>query len=122
MNPFAIAAIIILINHIVWILWVVFGALFTRGHPLLTALHVISLIWGIIVEIDLSPCPLTLAEQYLQAHSGFQSFQGSFLVHYLDRIVYPDLPEILVMSAGIAICGLNLSIYLWRLWKSVHTK
>ncbi len=122
MSLFAIAAIATLIIHIAWILWVVLGALFTRCHPLLTALHVISLIWGIIVEIDLSPCPLTLAEQYLQAHSGFQSFQGSFLVHYLDRIVYPDLPEILVVSAGIAICGLNLSIYLWRLWKSVHTK
>jgi len=122
LSLFAIAAIATLIIHIAWILWVVLGALFTRGHPLLTALHVISLIWGIIVEIDLSPCPLTLAEQYLQAHSGFQSFQGSFLVHYLDRIVYPDLPEILVVSAGIAICGLNLSIYLWRLWKSVHTK
>jgi len=122
LNPFAIAAIIILIIHIVWILWVVFGALFTRGHPLLTALHVISLVWGIVVEIDLSHCPLTTAEQYLQARSGFPSFQGSFLVHYLDRVVYPDLPEILVVSAGITICALNLSIYLLRLWKSVHTR
>jgi hypothetical protein len=122
LNLFAVAAVFILIIHLAWILWVVFGAFFTRGHPLLTALHVSSLVWGIIVETDLTSCPLTLTEQYLLSHAGLHQVQSSFLVHYLDRIVYPDLPEMLVVIAGITICAINLSIYIWRLWKSVHTR
>ena len=39
---------------------------------------------------------------------------SSILLHYLDAIVYPNLPGWLVTSAGVAICALNLGIYCWR--------
>jgi hypothetical protein len=59
----------VLVLHLAWIIWAILGALWTRGRPWLTAFHVLSLIWGIIVEVGPWPCPLTLAEQWFEAQS-----------------------------------------------------
>jgi hypothetical protein len=102
--------------HLAWILWVITGALWTRGRPWLTAFHVASLLWGIIVETCPIDCPLTLAEQALEARASLHPWAGSFLLHYLDLIVYPNLPVALLVAFGVAVCILNLAIYAWRLY------
>ena len=107
-------AIAVLLLHIVWILGVVFGAFFTRGRRVWSAVHIFCLIWGIVVELGPWPCPLTLLEQHFETLAGMQAYQGSFLLHYLDRIVYPNLPWWLVGSIGAGVCALNLGIYGWR--------
>ena len=61
------------------------------------------------------PCPLTLAEQYFETRAGMAAWQGSFLLHTLDAIVYPNVSPWLVTVIGVAVCGFNLGIYLWRL-------
>ncbi len=111
------AAILILLAHLIWIVLVIFGALFTRGRPLWSALHILTLLWGIAVEAGPWPCPLTLAEQYFETRAGMAAYHGSFLLHTLDAVVYPNLPGWLVTLMGVAVCAFNLSIYLWRLWK-----
>lgn len=108
------AAIAFLLFHALWILAVIFGALFTRGRPVWSGLHILALIWGIAVEVGPWPCPLTLAEQYFETRAGLQAYQGSFLLHYVDKIVYPDVPWWVVGMAGAAVCVLNLGIYAWR--------
>ncbi len=113
----ATIAILILLVHLLWIALVVFGALCTRGRPILTTLHILSLFWGIAVEAGLWPCPLTLAEQYFQSRAGLAAYRGSFLLHTLDALVYPNLPDWLITVAGVSICVLNLGIYAWRFWR-----
>lgn len=103
--------------HLAWILWVILGAVWTRGRPLLTSFHLLSLIWGIIVEVSSLPCPLTDAEQFFEIKAGVDPYHGSFLVHYLDRMVYPDIRESLLVYFGLAVCAVNLSIYLRRFWR-----
>ncbi len=100
--------------HLFWILWVIFGAFWTRGRPFLTAVHILSLVWGIIVELSPLPCPLTLAEQFFEQQAGAAPYRGAFLMHLLDRVVYPDLPESALVVAGVAVCALNLAVYAWR--------
>ena len=80
-----------------------------------SALHILALLWGIAVEAGPWPCPLTLAEQYFETRAGLAAYHGSFLLHTLDAIVYPNLPGWLVTLMGVAVCAFNLSIYLWRL-------
>ena len=111
-------AAIVLVFHLAWILWVIFGAFWTRNRPALTAFHIGSLIWGIVVEVSPLPCPLTDAEQLLQATAGVNPYHGSFVVHYLDRLVYPNVPESLLVYCGVAVCAFNLLIYVWRY--SIH--
>lgn len=117
MNAWAAAAAAVLCLHLAWILWTIFGALVTRGRPLLIAFHLASLAWGITVEVGPWPCPLTLLEQYLEFRGGIQPFRDGFVVHYLDAIVYPGVPLMLLVWAGVAVCAANLLIYAYRLWK-----
>jgi hypothetical protein len=115
-------AIAILSIHLLWIAAVIFGAAFTRGRPVWSGLHIASLIWGIVVEVAPVPCPLTLAEQHFERLAGMQAYQGSFLMHYLDMIIYPNLPWWLVATVGAGICVLNLGIYGWRLRAALRAK
>ena len=110
-------ATLVLIIHLAWIIWVVFGALCTRGRPLLASFHVLSLGWGIIVEVSPWPCPLTLAEQFFEHRAGINPYEGGFLLHELDRLVYPAIPDALLTGVGVAICALNFTVYLRRHWK-----
>ena len=105
---------LILAIHLTWILWVIFGAFWTRGRPGLTAFHLASLAWGIIVEIGPWPCPLTLLEQHVEVLAGAHGFSGGFIAHYLQLIVYPNLPVSLIAWSGVAVCVVNLLIYLSR--------
>jgi hypothetical protein len=109
--PYDALAGVVLAVHLVWILWVILGALLTRQRPLLAGLHIISVIYGIVIEVAPWPCPLTLAEQWLQGRAGMKHYTESFLVHYLGVLVYPDVsPSLLVWSAT-AIAALNLGVY-----------
>ncbi len=110
-----LAAILTLLIHLAWIVFVTFGAFWTRGRPVWSAIHILALLWGIVVEVSPWPCPLTLAENYFEAGPGAAPYHGGFLLHYLDAIVYPNLPDWLITAAGVAVCGFNLGVYLWRL-------
>ena len=109
----------VLILHLVWILWVLAGVLFTRGRPWLTAFHLASLAWGIVVEIGPWPCPLTMAENYLETHAGMETYSGSFIVHYLDKLIYPNIPVAVIIWFAVAVCGANLLVYAWRLKRAL---
>jgi hypothetical protein len=106
---------IVLMVHLGWIVWVAIGFLWTGGRRILTGIHLASLIWGIAVEAGPWPCPLTLLEQFLETKAGVDPYQGGFLLHYLDAIVYPDIPAWLLITLGIAVCAANLAVYAMRL-------
>ncbi len=100
--------------HLLFILWVAFGCLLTRGRRLLAGLHMASLAYGVFIEVAPVPCPLTLAEQALERRLGEPAYQGSFLQHYLQLWIYPNLPYALLVAAAVAVCGLNFAIYFRR--------
>jgi hypothetical protein len=104
-------AILVLFLHALFILWVVFGALVTRSRPVLRWLHIASLVWGILTELLPWPCPLTVLENWLEAQAGAQPYQDGFLLHYLDKLVYPDISATILTVAGVIICALNLAFY-----------
>jgi hypothetical protein len=116
----ALAAAVLVI-HLSWILWIIFGALWTRGRPWLAVFHVLSLVWGIIVEVGPWPCPLTLAEQWFEGKASQHTWTGGFLVHCLDSTVYPNLPASVIIGFAVAVCTLNLGIYARRFCKIGHS-
>jgi hypothetical protein len=108
-------AVATLTLHLLWILWVIFGILFTRGRRVLSWLHILSLIYSILIEtLPWPPCPLTVLEAWLEARAGVTAYQGSFLVHYLEAIVYPDIPLSLLIAGAVAICLLGLGVHAFR--------
>jgi hypothetical protein len=101
----------VLVLHVLFILWVIFGALLARSRPVLRWLHIACLVWGIVTEITWWSCPLTLLENWLQSRAGVTPYEGGFLLHNLDRLVYPNISPTLLTMVGVAICLLNLAIY-----------
>jgi hypothetical protein len=104
----------VLIAHLLWILWVILGALASRRYRALTWPHILSLGYGIVIEIGPWPCPLTALEQHLQRRAGITPYTQSFLVHYLEALVYPDVPAALLAGCAVAVCSFNLCVYAIR--------
>jgi hypothetical protein len=108
--------------HGLFILWVILGALLVRSRPILRWLHIASLIWGILTELLPWPCPLTLLENWLEARAGVGPYQGGFLLHYLDQLVYPDISPTVLTAAGVFVCALNLVLYARQIWSALHIR
>ncbi len=115
-NLYSALAVSVLLLHALFIAWVVFGAFVTGSRPLLRWLHIASLVWGILTELLPWPCPLTLLENWLEAKAGVAPYQGGFLLHYLDKLVYPDISATLLTTAGVFVCVLNLALYGRQMW------
>jgi hypothetical protein len=115
-NFYSAMAVCVLLLHALFIVWVVFGAFMTRSRPVLRRLHIASLVWGILTELLPWPCPLTLLENWFEAKAGFQPYQGGFLLHYLDKLVYPDISATVLTAAGVLVCLLNLALYGRQKW------
>ena len=116
---FALATAVLFL-HTLFILWVVFGALLTCSRPLLRWLHIASLLWGIFIELLPWPCPLTLLKNWLEGRAGIEPYQGGFLLHYLDKLVYPDISANMLTFAGVVVCTANLAFYTRQVWISWH--
>jgi hypothetical protein len=116
LSLYSALAIFALLLHALFILWVVFGALVARSRPVLRWLHIGSLVWGILTELLPWPCPLTLLENWLEAKAGVEPYQGGFLLHYLDKLVYPDISATFLTVAGVVVCILNLALYGRQMW------
>jgi Protein of Unknown function (DUF2784) len=110
-GSYSALATAVLFLHALFILWVIFGALLTRFRPILRWLHIASLIWGILTEVLPWPCPLTLLENWLEGRAGIEPYQGGFLLHYLDKLVYPDISANVLTIAGVVVCLSNLAFY-----------
>jgi hypothetical protein len=108
------AAILVLALHFVWILWVIFGALWTSGRRWLASFHIASLVWGIMVEVGPWPCPLTMAEDFFQGRASLLHDQGGFLQHCISPLVYPNVSVAFLTTCGVAVCVANLVVYTWR--------
>ncbi len=108
------AATVVLVLHLLFNLWFVFGALVTRDRPLLERLHILSLLYGAVMENVSWSCPLTVAEKWCLAMAGETPYHGEFLVHYLQTLVSPNFPVRLLGLGAIGICLINLAVYARR--------
>jgi len=110
----------VLVLHALFIVWIVFGALLTRSRPVLRWLHIGSVVWGILTELLPWPCPLTVLENWLEGKGGIEPYESGFLLHYLDKLVYPDISATVLTVAGVLVCILNLALYGRQMWTARH--
>jgi hypothetical protein len=105
----------ILFVHLLWCGWVLLGWTVTRGRPILRTLHIASLLYAIVIElVPWPPCPLTVAETWLEARASIEPSRGPFLVRVLDAIVYPYLPVWVVVGGAVLVCAAILVVYVRR--------
>jgi hypothetical protein len=114
MNAFHLLAVLVLILHLLFIAWVLLGWLLTRRRPELRWAHIISLLYGIVIETGPWLCPLTLLENYFLQRAGIAPYREPFLVHYLEAVVYPDVSPALLTWCAVAVCLFVIVIYVRR--------
>ena len=117
---YSVLAVATLILHALFIVWLIFGGFLSRSRPLLRWLHIASLVWGILIEFLPWPCPLTVLENWLESKAGVQPYEGGFLLHHLDKLVYPDISATALTVAGVIVCGMNLAFYGRQAWLKIR--
>jgi len=110
---YRLAADALVLLHLAFVLFVLFGALAVARWPRLLPVHLAALAWGAWVELAGRICPLTPLENTLRRLAGEQGYAGSFVEHYLLPIVYPPgLTRDGQIALGVGVLTLNLLLYL----------
>ena len=84
-----IAADLVLVTHLLFIVFVVAGGSLVIRWPRLAWLHLPAAAWGAYVEIAARICPLTYLENALRVRAGQAGYEGSFIEQYIVPIIYP---------------------------------
>jgi hypothetical protein len=102
----------VLILHLLFICFVIFGGLLALRFPWIALAHIPAACWGVFIELTASLCPLTTIEVRLRRMAGDAGYSGSFIEHYLLPIIYPAglTREVQFELAGFVIL-INVTIY-----------
>jgi hypothetical protein len=104
----------IIVLHFIFVLFVLFGALFLLRWRGLVWLHIPAMIWGILVELNGWVCPLTPLENQLREKAGLGLYHGDFVMHYIMPVLYPaNLSRTTQILFGIVVIVVNLVIYVY---------
>lgn len=113
-----IAADLIVLLHLAFILFVGLGALLCLRWKWMAWLHLPAAAWGAAIEFRQGICPLTPLEQRLRLAAGDAGYSGGFIDHYLLPIIYPaGLDADVQYALGTLVVLLNLALYAW-IWRS----
>ncbi|MBA5866342.1 MAG: DUF2784 family protein [Nitrospira sp. CR1.3] len=113
---------LIVLLHVAFVLFVLFGGFLSVKWPRAMWLHVPAAVWGAVVEFTGSTCPLTPLENRLREQSGQSLYRSDFIAHYILPILYPDdLTRELQTALGTVVLLLNAALYGW-LWHLSHRR
>jgi hypothetical protein len=118
---FRVLADAVLVFHLAFIAFAVFGALAVWRWPRLAWLHVPAMAWAAYVVLAGEICPLTPLENHFREAGGEAGYEQSFIEHYLLPLVYPaavqgELGRGLQAVLGAALLAFNVAVY-WMLFR-----
>lgn len=109
---YKILADLLVLIHFFWILFLVFGLCLGIRYWIAKVLHLIGLAFAFVIQIFDWSCPLTYLEVWLRArHDPALAYRGSFIVHYIEKIVYIQLSRLLIIILTTILFGLTLWVY-----------
>lgn len=106
----------VLLLHLAFILFVVFGALLVLRRRRLMPVHLAAAAWGVGIQVSGGVCPLTWIELWLRRMAGESGYGSGFVEHYLVALIYPAGlgREMQYVLAGCAV-AVNAVLYTWLL-------
>jgi len=101
-----------LLIHLLWILFLFFGAYIGARYRGLRTLHLSGLAFALIIQVFGWYCPLTYLEVWLSSkHDPRLAYAGSFIIHYVEKIVYLRLSRRLIVIGTVILVGFNVWFY-----------
>lgn len=111
---FRVLADAVLVIHLAFIAFVVFGGLIVLRWPRFAWLHLPAAFWGVFIEFSGRICPLTPLENWLRVRGGERGYAGGFIDHYITSLIYPDgLTRTMQIGIGLFVLAFNVFVY-WR--------
>ena len=119
---YQIAADMVLVVHLVFVLFAVLGSLLVLWRGYLLWFHLPAMIWAAWIEFRSGLCPLTPLENWLRRQGGMAGYQGGFIEHYVEPLLYPPgLTRTTQLILGAAVLIINCGLYgllLFRIWRN----
>lgn len=115
---YSLAADVVVLLHLSFVLFVLLGGLFVLKWPRVMWLHLPAVAWGAFIEFSGWICPLTPLENWLRTQGEEAGYEGDFIVRYVVSILYPEaLTHDIQLILGVIVVAVNLGIYGWW-WQS----
>ena len=113
----------VVLLHFLWIVFLFLGAIWGRKNGILKIFHLAGLCFALVTQIFGWCCPLTYLEVWLRSkHDPRWLYAGSFIIHYVEKIVYLELSRTLVAVGTVILVGFNVWLYLGRKKKRDSSK
>ena len=119
---YKIIADIIVVLHFVWIIFMLLGFFLTIcgffrekffDWWLFRTLHLLGILFVGILTILRRFCPLTVLENLSRArYSPESTYPGSFIVHYIEKLVYPDIIQTLLRLGTVVVAIFILIVFI----------
>jgi len=82
---------------------------------LLRTLHLFGIVYVSLLAIMGKYCPLTLWENSLrEKYDSTLTYPGSFMIHYVEKLVYPDINPLIIIIPTIFIAVFISAIFIIR--------
>ena len=107
----------VLLLHFAFIAFAVLGGLLVWRWPRLAWLHLPAAAWAAGIAFLGRICPLTPLENRLREAGGEAGYDGSFIEHHLEALIYPGwLTRDIQVGLGAIVLAVNLACY-WRVFR-----
>src|SRR4030065_2725075 len=105
---YKIFADIVVFIHFLWILFLILGAFPGVRNKAIKIFHVSGLVFAFVIQIFGWYCPLTHLEVWLRAkHDPSLAYAGSFIIHYVEGLIYIEISARLIFSLSLLLIGLH---------------
>jgi len=122
----------IIVLHFLYILFMLLGflltgyALFFRekffDRWLFRSLHLLGIFYVASLSILGKYCPLTILENELRLRYEVSLvYSGSFIVHYLERLVYPDVNPLVIQIPTVFLAIFTIVVFIVRPPKKIKS-
>lgn len=112
----------IVIIHFAWILFMLLGFIFTLcgffyrsffDRWLFRTLHLCGIVYVGLLAALRQYCPLTILEYTLRAkYNPELTYPGSFIVHYIEKLVYPDVDLLVILIPTVIIAVFTIAVFI----------
>lgn len=110
---YRVLADFVLILHLCFVIFVVFGGLLVARHRFIVWFHLPAVIWGVLIEFFMWKCPLTTLENLFRQLGGEAGYADGFIDYFISTILYTSISPQIRLLLGFMLAAFNLIVYLY---------